>query len=561
MCFKLFSFCLSSRTKLFRGNWRPMTHTLTIALERKESSWLRTKRRTLTSASWPSRFCSALTRRVVVQCLFLGLLNCFPVLSAIAKDLYLHPVAGTVLAPTYGPAVQLFCDQAFNNGFRAFWSCSDFDGDNSLTLGNCLTYYTPYANRYTTPQGQTYAVHSWPDTGSPSDYNKYWDFNEGIHENFTTPYGYTFPFDSQGNFTLANDLAVHRLEANQATTAQGISGGLYGLTATQIFLQSMNNLSSADPNFNSLVRTVVSNRSGTLMTYMNTRNEIRNVATYNGAQFAYDTWPHFHIEQNFKQLIDLATLSQVNLSVNVQIWPVNMMPNTIPGNTFSAAGWGLNFTLRRKDNPDIVVFLGYTPYSVWSTTNSPPDYEEYFGGDQFDQALYRGNPNDLGGPIASNGSVRTITIELRELMNKAIAKAGGNLGPYVLDDYYLAAVGFGWETMGYEEVTSQISAVSLYGLPKTVFDAEVYQDSAYDSFNGDLPWTGDGAPGLRRAHWAEWGVNEGRVASSTFDVKIYVQRWGSTMPQCFRSDGTPDYACAISHYVFYGRDAGHPGHW
>jgi hypothetical protein len=147
-------------------------------------------------------------------------------------------------------------------------------------------------------------------------------------------------------------------------------------------------------------------------------------------------------------------------------------------------------------------------------------------------------------------------------MNKAVAKAqASGVALSRLDDYYLASVGFGWETMGHEEVKSQISNVSLYGSPRIIFDSEVYQDTTYDAYNGDLPWAGDGSPGLRRAHWVEWGVNEGRVASPTFDVKIYAQRWGSTMPQCYRSDGTPDYECAVAHYVIYGRDAGHPGHW
>lgn len=499
---------------------------------------------------------------VIVRLLFLGLLSCFAVLpaSAAKKITYYHPLAGGVFAPVDGPILQLLSDAAFSNGFRAFWTCSDFDGDDSLVLGNCIANYPPYANGYTIPYGQTYAVHSWPDTGAPNDSNKFWDFNEGVHENFTTPYGYYFPFGAGGTFTLASELAVHRLEANQATTPQGISGGLYGYSANQIWLQSMNNLSSADLHYNGLVRTAISNRGGTLLTYMNTQNEIRNVATDNSSTFAYDSWPHFHIEQNFKQLIDLAALSQLNLNVTVQIWPVNMMPNTIPGNTFSAAGWGFNFMLRRKDNPYVVLFLGYTPYSIWSTTSSPPDYQEYFGAEQFGQAMYRGNPNDLGGPIVPNASARTITVELRALMNKAIAKANGALGGYTLDDYYLASVGFGWETIGYEEVSSQISALSLWGLPRVFFDAEVYQDSAYDTFNTGLPWAGDGAPGLRRAHWVKWGISEGRVASPTFDVKIYVQRWGYTMPQCFNNN-VPDYACAISNYVLSGRAAGHPGHW
>jgi hypothetical protein len=340
------------------------------------------------------------------------------------------------------------------------------------------------------------------------------------------------------------------------------NGGLYGFSENQIFLQSMNNLYQDDPHHNGLVRSVVSDRQGTLMTYMNTSNEIRSVATDNGPAFAVDTWPHFYVGQNFKQLIDLATFSQVLLGFNVEIPFAVIYGNGIPNHGFSDATYNVGFTLRRKDEPTTVLFLGYTLYSVHTDYTTPPEYAESFGGDQWGQGTYRGDVwADFGGPLVPGAGPRNITIDLGTLMNKAIAKAQANgvtLPP--LEDYYLAAVGFGWETMGYEEVKSQISNVSLYGSPEMIFDSEVYQDSVYDSYNGDLPWAGDGAAGLRRAHWTEWGAKEGRVASPTFDVKIYVQRWGATMPQCY--DGTtPDYECAIAHYVIFGRDAGHFGHW
>jgi len=311
-----------------------------------------------------------------------------------------------------------------------------------------------------------------------------------------------------------------------------VNAGLFGFSDNQIFLQNMNNLYPQDPHYNGLVRTVVSDRNGTLLMYMNTANEVRNVAIENSSTYALDTWPHFMVSQDFKKLIDLATFSQVLLSLNVQVWPVNIIANPIPGSYFSDATYNITFLLRRKDNPYVVLFLRYTPYSIHTDTNSPPEYDESFGGEQWGQASYRGAVADLGGPLSPDGSARNITIDLGELLNKAIVKAQNSSPPVSLSslaDYYLAGVGFGWETMGYEEVESQISSLSFYGSPKMIFDSEVYQDSVYQAYNGDLPWSGDWAAGQRRAHWVEYGCHEGRAASTTFDVKIYMER--SAIPQ------------------------------
>jgi hypothetical protein len=459
-----------------------------------------------------------------------------------------------VRAVPYGPYVQLLDDTAFNDGFRAFMSCKDFEGSSAGLgyTGNCLDYYTPYVNT----QGRNYAVRTWPDTGAPSDDGKFWDFNEGVHSGFSI-YGYNFPQDSQppGQY----DLQVNRLEANQENN----NGVLIASSPSLIWLQAMNNLAPADPNYGGLVRTVSTDRQGNLMMYMNTENEIRNVPDSSG----YDTWPHFYLEQNFKEVIDLATLDYATVSLNVSI-PFVQTLTGFPG-SFVDATASVGVMLRRKDNPAVVVFLGYILYSAIGEN-------ERFGGDQWGSAFYDGNNADLGGPIVPGAPARSISFDLRDLMNKAIAFSQGALGPYVLDDYYLASLGVGWETVGYHEVKSEISGASLIGVPKMIFDSEVYeqppnQPSIYNLWNNGLGWS----EGQMRAHWAKYGCHEGRVASTTFDVKVYMDRWGAVgdpttgnststynyMPQCYDSNGARDYECAIDHYVIWGRDAGHPGHW
>jgi hypothetical protein len=485
------------------------------------------------------------------------------------------PDSPFVLAVPYGPPIQLLQDTAFNNGFRAFWSCSNFPNDVAGLghLGDCVDYYTPYVNT----QGRNYEVHTWPDTEpahAGSDANKYWNFTEGLHRGFRA-YGYEF--GPAGEQSQAKDLAVHMLEANR----ENGSGGLAASSPDLIWLQSMNNLPSTDPmdpnpHYGGLVRTVSSDRHGTIMTYMNTQNEIRNIAyTYayaNALTFAYDTWPTFVLEQNFKKAIDLATLSQLIINADVEIPFVQVLPG-FPGD-FINATYSIGVALRRKDpaNGHAVVFLGYILYSSIGEN-------ERFGGDQFSQAFYDGPNQDVGGYITPGAPPRTISFDLRALLDKAIAYSNGALGSFVWEDYYLVGIGVGWETVGYHEVKSQISGVSAYGSPRMLFDSEVYEESAdpnqpsiYKAWNNP---GGSYSEGEMRAHWVKWGCKYGLVASTTFDVKVYMDRWGAVgdpatgnsvsyynfMPQCYEADGSRNYECAVDHYVIYGRDAGHPGHW
>ena len=558
-----------------------------------------------------------------------------------------------VLAVPYGPPVQLLQDPGFKNGFRAFWTCKNFpyEAPSGLgPIGECREYYTPYANT----QGKNYTVHTWPDSWPAnywSDENKFWNFNEGIHAGFTL-HGYQFPLElpelpngmpdernyptlwpSQNRDFRETELAVHRLEANRDSTNGVVTGGLYSKPddADLIWLQAMNNLSPNDPHAGGMIRNATSDRKGTLTMFMDTMNEFRNVATQNISQFAYDTWPHFSVDQTFKKPVDLATLSQVIFEVRTGI-PCAIMDDPglflaanpaachNPGGWHSAKGryqamdYGFGLMLRRKDGNG-VVFLGYPLYSkctlsdeagcnVGDNLNGPTGNGKFFV-DQFTQAAYRGPVNDVGGILNPGDTgipgncdttlyeMRHTWFDLRALLDKGRAYAASLL-PYTdpaeearrvqfintpIEDYYLAHVGIGWETLGYQRVKSVVSGISLYGSPKMIFDSEVYQESS----NANEPslykaWYGAGdewTEGKLRAHWAKYGCHEGLAASTTFDVKIYMDRWGAVgdpttgnststynyMPQCYNSNGTRNYACAIAHYVIYGRIYGHWGNW
>lgn len=530
----------------------------------------------------------------ILPILCTALLSCFalhPSNAAKGPILWDYPY---VLAVPDGLSVQLLQDQAFTNGFRAFWSCKTFPNDVAALghIGECTDYFTPFANT----QGKHYEVHTWPDTGAPNDVGKYWNFNESIHAGFSL-YGYLFPLElpppDPRNYPVPNpspcrpvgetELGGHRLEGNRETS-YGIVGGLYGVGPNLIWLQSMNNLSPSDPHWQGLVRTVSSNRAGEIMMYMNTENEMRNVATGFGSNFAYDGWPFFQLEQNFKKVIDLATLGSAMLQFNVEL-PLAENLSPVPGGNWYSIDFTAGYMLRRKNNPPTVVFLGYPLYSTFA-----PNLDGRFFVDQFGSAAYSGNVADLGGKVqpAQSGpgvhnpaNYRQISFELRTLMNKALAYAAsfsylndgdpsndylepGRLAflQYTLDDYYLASFGIGWETMGYQHVQSYISGVSLYGSPRMIFDSEVYQEStsAYQPSTYKALNNLTGSEGQARAHWAKIGSQQGLVASTTFNVNIYIARWGGYMPQCYQH-GTWNYECAIDHYVLFGRAAQHWGHW
>ncbi len=336
--------------------------------------------------------------------------------------------------------VELFQDTQFTNGFRAYGTCTKWDSDQGnienippVHLGECIEYEYPLAG---------YFIHSLPDTGAPNDSGKFWNLNEGAHIGGFSGGGITVPPGS--------DLQIFRMEANSLTLSN---------TPNLLWYQNMNNvgITPQDPLYNTrLVRTFTSDRNGSILLYANTKNEIQNNATDNGPTFATNTWPHFYIDQNFKQLIDLGQFSMVNFSAMVKIPRVQTLPGWI--GTYQNSAFQIVAVLRRKDNPFVVLFLVYSPFALDTT-----DYRESIGVDQFGQGMYRGDINDIGGPLVVGGTSRTLTFDFIATLRKAIALRS-LLG--TVNDYYLSGVEIGWEATGYQEFRSDIANVSLLGTLK-----------------------------------------------------------------------------------------------
>jgi hypothetical protein len=355
------------------------------------------------------------------------------------------PTSGVLWQPPSSTGtVQLLRDTNIADGLRAWWSCVKWSGDRNtdgvasgLRLGDCLAYEQPLPG---------FSIYTWPDTGAPSDHNKYWNLNEGQH---------WIGFGEPGNsfyVPSGNDLQVFRTEAN---------GELLSDTPKLFLVRHVNNigLSAGSPLYGTrIARQFESDRHGTVTLYGNTFNEIQNDAVDNGSRFARDTWPHFYLDQNFRQLIDMGDFSSVQYSEIVSI----PFERTLPGwkSSYQNATYSMVAFLRRKDIPKVGLFLQYSPFS-----RNPLDYQEKMSVEQNGIAAYRGDIAIANGPLTVGGPARTISFDITATLQRAIALQP-SLGK--VSDYYLAGIENGWELLGYQEyksVTSSISLIGTLGMP------------------------------------------------------------------------------------------------
>ncbi len=325
---------------------------------------------------------------------------------------------------------ELLQDREFTKGLRAEWSGASWTGDANrnglpagLRLGDITSYVTP-------PKG--YHVHTWPDKGAPVDKGKYWSLTEGLHKG---------PMEIAPGIRLADgeDLAIHRMEINAE---------LRDNSRSRLRIESMNKLSRKPL----LMHCFDSNRHGSLTIYGNTRNEIRNVATDNSAKWAYDTWPHYLVSQNFKQLVDMGRFSSLVFTAHVRAIRAKRLDGW-PGNWRNASLY-VCVLLRRKANPLECLFVARTLY-----TDYPPSYREAMGVDQFGQGLYMAKndrPLQIGAPPCRVETDFISSLRSAKVLNPAIGDP---------QDYYLASMIFGWEFVGYYDFASSFSKVSLVGTP------------------------------------------------------------------------------------------------
>jgi hypothetical protein len=158
-------------------------------------------------------------------------------------------------------AQEILKDTKFANGFGAcWWAGKDYvsGGVNAL-----CSSYKPIIG---------YTVNLIPSTDPnksvlENNVDKYWEFNEGFHKNYT---------DENGKFI--DELYPNYLTINREIIKNDNSG---------LIVRQLN------PNTGQIIKQVNSDKQGKITLYYNTKNEIRNIANKYNSEFANDTWPHF----------------------------------------------------------------------------------------------------------------------------------------------------------------------------------------------------------------------------------------------------------------------------
>ena len=341
--------------------------------------------------------------------------------------------------------VEILQDTKFANGYGAEWYYGAvYDPANNMRKGECLAYQDISPDIiYLIPDGDV-------DTADGS--NKYWQFEEGEHKNFT---------DDFGNFV--SELHQHRLCVNHVIDEN---------TLNALVISQYNNygLKEGDPSYNKkLVKKVSSDKNGTIKFYYNTQNDIRNAAYQYGAKFANDSWPHLLFHQNFNEDYDMAQFERIEVSMDLTLlkanqlskWPEDSgIQDAVSKSEASIQGF---FYLRLKSNPSVGVFVGLKLF-----TTLPEYYAPILSVDQWGQGFYRTNPEQFGG-VLELGKKKTIKFDLKELTAQAIKEARRRPGPMKEtkpDDYQISFFQLGWENMGQWECEHELSNLSAIGYPK-----------------------------------------------------------------------------------------------
>ena len=349
--------------------------------------------------------------------------------------------AAATPTPTPTPAltlqVQLLKDRQFVNGFRALDYCYNFDSYSKLAYGNCVDYKNPPG----------YTVKTIPNEDSPNDKDKYWTVVEGIHK---------VPFCDNGKcLTAGQELHEHRMSISSVVEN----------TDSRLTVKNYNNwgfpLNDAQRDTR-LVRSLESDKQGKVNLYINTQNEIRNVAEYFGSDYKDDTWPHFIISQFFKEPVDIGLYEQIDVSIAAQIDSVKRLSNWP---NLHEANFQTYVFLREKENPLVGLWVGLSLFST-NTRN----YRTHFSADQYGISLFRkGADQGFGGPVSPGQGLKTIQFELKSLIKDAIQYSQGTLKPSP-DDYTLERFSIGWEIIGHYEIRNQFRDMSVVGKLHPVFE-------------------------------------------------------------------------------------------
>jgi hypothetical protein len=340
---------------------------------------------------------------------------------------------GFLVVSASGESHELIQDTAFQEGFGASWYYgSKFSGDRHRE-GRVLAYRKiPLPDMVKLiPEGRV---------GGLGAREHPWDFEEGQHLNYTNETGQVIKELHRHRFVVN-----HWLEANSPDKLQ--------------FAQFNNEgLAPSNPAWNKrLVKRITSDRHGAIRVYYNSKNDIRNAATRQSAQWAHDTWPHLLLNQTFKDLPRLRDYQRLDLGLSYTVTRLSRLSN------WPSAGASMNlkfmFFLREIKDPDKKLFVG-----MMLQTSNPKLYAPFTGIDQFGTVFYRDSITQYG-PVPRLNESRTVQREIKSLVREALVKAREKQ-PELSgdpDDYYLFNFAIGWEGLGHWEAECELRGLSLKG--------------------------------------------------------------------------------------------------
>lgn len=337
---------------------------------------------------------------------------------------------GGVPKPAAG-SIPLLADTAFAEGFGAAFIYGKRDDDGAVRSYRDIAPW------------QIHLIPDGPVKALPTFKAHPWDFQEGLHHNYTNQRG-----------EYVRELHAHRLVVNHVIEAD---------TPEKLQFAQFNNdgLAKDDPQRDSkLVKRITSDRRGMLRLHYNSQNEIRNAATAHTAQWARDTWPHLLVNQRFDQPVAIADYARLDFAVCIQVDEMKRL-SPWPGANRSSMNLNFMFHLRHRTDPAQKLFVGMMLY-----TSSDSKYQTHLGVEQHGQVFYRESIT-RDQPQPQLKQKRTVARELREMITTALKQANEKQPSLSTDpdDFTLSNFSIGLEGMGHWQTECVISNLSFEGRP------------------------------------------------------------------------------------------------
>jgi hypothetical protein len=348
-----------------------------------------------------------------------------------------------MLAPAVKAAegVELLEDPQFAQGFGAGWYYG-LQRDNGPTrLRVAETGYRDIS---------PLKVNLIPDgpVAPESTKNYPWDFEEGLHHDFTNSEGKRVKELHEHRFVVN-----HKLEANRPDLLQFAQFNNQGLKR------------DSPERDKKLVKRITSNRKDSIRVYYNSQNDLRNVATNYIPKFARDTWPHLLLNQVVKNQPKMADFERIDLSFDFKVGRLKQLstwPEGIKDAGSSAMNLKFMLFLRQIEHPERALFVG-----MMLQTSKPDHYKEHFALEQHGTAFYRESITKYQ-DVPKIGQRYTVRREIKDLLRQALAKCHA-LDPDLPTDpdaYYLSIFSLGWEGLGHWDAEFDLHNLSLKGVPR-----------------------------------------------------------------------------------------------